>query len=82
MVHLLNLFTGLEHSLFAIHEKKGLDAKVDNMAMATNSSVFCIPGDAPPLKKVDQETTESVIRTVVIPGNIAQLVQDAVVLED
>jgi hypothetical protein len=54
LIHLFNLPTGFKHSLFAIHEKKRLDAKVDNVAMATNPSVSCIPGDASSIKEVAQ----------------------------
>jgi hypothetical protein len=54
LVHLFNLPAGFKHSLFAIHEKKRLGAKVDNVAMATNPSVSCIPGDASSIKEVAQ----------------------------
>jgi hypothetical protein len=69
------VLTGLKHILCIIHEKKGMCAEVDNMTVAADSLMLCIPD------KLTHHAVEDIIRAMVIAGDIGCPVLYAVIVK-
>lgn len=78
----LNLLQSCMYGFFGVHEEECLNGEVDDMAMASNPLLLCLPADAFPPKMLAEQTAEPVIRAMVITGIEADLIPDVVVLED
>jgi hypothetical protein len=66
------------NGLFRIYKEEGLYDEINDIAVAANTVVFCLPGDTLYTYKFAKRTTKNIVDAVIITCNVSYFVPDAV----
>lgn len=81
--HFVTIFNPLQASfdgLLGTHEKEGLDRKINGMPVASDALLPCVPLGTFDPQMFGRETTQLVVRTMIITSVETDLLPDVIVL--